>query len=200
MIHPHAAFSQEFFDVSVGQPVTQVPPHRDRDHLGREADPGEGGPRYRCADTTTEHQTTLPDMRSVNATVPHQRTRPESRGSGYPRERGGSRPGLDPVDPRDDAGGHDRVVRGAVADGAARRSRPNWHRSMYFWSPKVQLHHLGGPRRHRRLPDHLNRRATGTEPSGAILLMELAESVELDGTTDDGAAARQVRDGPPQPA
>jgi hypothetical protein len=70
VIDLHAAFGQEFFDVAVGQPVAQLPAHRDRDHLGWETEPGEGRPRYRCADTTTAHQTTLPDLRSVNATMP----------------------------------------------------------------------------------------------------------------------------------
>jgi hypothetical protein len=49
-VHRHvvdvdAAFGQEFFDVSVGQPVAQIPAHRQRDHLGRETETGERGPR-----------------------------------------------------------------------------------------------------------------------------------------------------------
>jgi hypothetical protein len=36
MIHDHAAFSEQFLDIAVGQAVTQIPAHRDRDHLTRE--------------------------------------------------------------------------------------------------------------------------------------------------------------------
>ena len=44
MLHPpkdrdvvdlHAALREEFFDVAVGQPVAQVPPHRQQNHFGR---------------------------------------------------------------------------------------------------------------------------------------------------------------------
>jgi hypothetical protein len=42
MIDINAPFSEEFSDVSVGQPVAQVPAHRDRDHLRWETKPGEG--------------------------------------------------------------------------------------------------------------------------------------------------------------
>jgi len=45
MVDVDAAFSQEFFDVAVEQAVTQVPAHRHRDHLGRETEPDERGPR-----------------------------------------------------------------------------------------------------------------------------------------------------------
>ena len=46
-VHRHvvdvdAAFGKQFFDVAVGQPVAQIPAHRQRDHLGRETKPGEG--------------------------------------------------------------------------------------------------------------------------------------------------------------
>jgi hypothetical protein len=69
MIDVDAAFGQEFLDVAVGQPVAQLPAHRHRDHFWRETESGERGPRYRWG-ATTAHQTTLPDLRSVNATAP----------------------------------------------------------------------------------------------------------------------------------
>jgi hypothetical protein len=83
MVDVDAAFGQEFFDVSVGQPVAQLPAHRDRDHLWRETKPGERGPRYRW-DRATAHQATLPDLRSVNATVPAEMVA-ASAGSGVAR-------------------------------------------------------------------------------------------------------------------
>ena len=33
------AFAEEFFDVSIGEPVSQVPPHGEDDDLGREPEP-----------------------------------------------------------------------------------------------------------------------------------------------------------------
>jgi hypothetical protein len=36
MVDLDAAFSEQFFDVAVGQAIAQIPAHRDRDHLARE--------------------------------------------------------------------------------------------------------------------------------------------------------------------
>jgi hypothetical protein len=43
-----ATFCEEFLEVAVGEPEAQVPPHRDQDHVGRKAEPGEGGGRHRA--------------------------------------------------------------------------------------------------------------------------------------------------------
>ena len=45
VIHLDATLSQQFFHVSVGEPVAQVPANRDRDQIRREAEPREAGPR-----------------------------------------------------------------------------------------------------------------------------------------------------------
>ena len=37
VINGDSAFGEQLLDVTVGQPVPQVPPHRHRDHLTREA-------------------------------------------------------------------------------------------------------------------------------------------------------------------
>jgi hypothetical protein len=41
VIHSDAALGKQLFDVAVGQVVTQVPAHRDRNHLTREPIPGQ---------------------------------------------------------------------------------------------------------------------------------------------------------------
>jgi len=38
----------------VGQAVAQVPAHREQDHLRREAEPSEAGPRRCCGSATVE--------------------------------------------------------------------------------------------------------------------------------------------------
>jgi hypothetical protein len=45
VVHLDAAPGQQLLDVAVGQAEPQVPAHRDDDHVGWEAEPGEGGPR-----------------------------------------------------------------------------------------------------------------------------------------------------------
>ena len=44
VVDDDAPLGQQLLDVSVGQPVAQVPADRDRDHLGREPEPGERRP------------------------------------------------------------------------------------------------------------------------------------------------------------
>jgi hypothetical protein len=57
------AFGEQFFDVSVGQAVAEVPAHRHHDHLGRKAEPGERRPRRSTATRTRHglHWSTMPD-------------------------------------------------------------------------------------------------------------------------------------------
>jgi hypothetical protein len=45
VIDVDATLVQQFFEVSVGAPVAQVPANRNRDHIRREAEPREAGPR-----------------------------------------------------------------------------------------------------------------------------------------------------------
>jgi hypothetical protein len=40
----HAALGEEFLEVAVGQAEAQVPADRQHDHIGWEAEAGEGGP------------------------------------------------------------------------------------------------------------------------------------------------------------
>jgi hypothetical protein len=41
MVDLDLAFGQEFLHVSIGKVETQLPAHRDHDHLGRKPKPGE---------------------------------------------------------------------------------------------------------------------------------------------------------------
>jgi hypothetical protein len=41
VIDGDATLGQQFFDVTVGEPIAQVPPHSHRDHLRREPKPSE---------------------------------------------------------------------------------------------------------------------------------------------------------------
>jgi hypothetical protein len=56
-----AALSEQFLDITVGQGVAQVPADREDDHVGREAETGEGGPgggsRTRAASSHTDSLT-----------------------------------------------------------------------------------------------------------------------------------------------
>ena len=45
VINGDTAFGQQFFDVAIGKPVAQIPPHRDHDHIRREAEACEPGLR-----------------------------------------------------------------------------------------------------------------------------------------------------------
>ena len=73
VIHLDAAFCEEFFQVSVRQPVPQIPAHSQQNHLRRETEPDERRQPLtrRCDTTTTFHLRTLAaGTRSVNATEP----------------------------------------------------------------------------------------------------------------------------------
>ncbi len=64
MIDVHSTLEEQLLDVTVGQAVPQVPPHRHRDHLPRESETSERG---------TEDELMTPfscQARSSNATVP----------------------------------------------------------------------------------------------------------------------------------
>ena len=41
VINQDAPLGEQFLDVAVGQSVAEIPPDRDRDHIGREPEPGE---------------------------------------------------------------------------------------------------------------------------------------------------------------
>ena len=68
-----ATLGEKLFEVPVGQPVPQVPAHRQQDHLGRETESSEPrGHRHRRSRTASAlHRATLTaTVRSVNATEP----------------------------------------------------------------------------------------------------------------------------------
>jgi hypothetical protein len=51
-----ASFGKQFLDIALGQPVAEVPPHRQQDHLRREPKPCE---RRRVRTAATNHPGTL---------------------------------------------------------------------------------------------------------------------------------------------
>ena len=51
VIDVHSTLGQQLLDVTAGQAVPQVPPHRHRDHLARESETSERGGRGRAHDT-----------------------------------------------------------------------------------------------------------------------------------------------------
>jgi len=61
MISGDAAFGQQFLDVSIGQVVAQLPPHRQRDDLRREPEPRELGDRNHGTGTPTMHPSIMPE-------------------------------------------------------------------------------------------------------------------------------------------
>src|SRR5680860_399491 len=68
-----ATLGEKLFEVPVGQPVTEVPAHRQQDHLGRESEASEprGHPHRRFRTASALHRATLTaTVRSVNATEP----------------------------------------------------------------------------------------------------------------------------------
>ena len=73
MVDLDATLGEKLFEVPVGQPVPQVPAHRQQDHLGRETEPVEPRQhRHRLPRTASAlHRATLTaPVRSVNATEP----------------------------------------------------------------------------------------------------------------------------------
>ena len=68
VVDSNAAFGQQLFDIAVGQAVAQLPPHRDRDHLPREAVAGRRGRDRRRID----HPISLLSHTDLsNATAPY---------------------------------------------------------------------------------------------------------------------------------
>ena len=73
MVDLDATLGEKLFEVPVGQPVPQVPAHRQQDHLGRETESSEprGHPHRRSRTASALHRATLTaTVRSVNATEP----------------------------------------------------------------------------------------------------------------------------------
>ena len=73
MVDLDATLGEKLFEVPVGQPVPQVPAHRQQDHLGRETETSEprGHPHRRSRTASALHRATLTaTVRSVNATEP----------------------------------------------------------------------------------------------------------------------------------
>jgi hypothetical protein len=62
VIDGDAPFRQQFFDVSVGKAVAQVPADGDDDHIWREAEPREARPQGWYSTTATTHRPSLPDL------------------------------------------------------------------------------------------------------------------------------------------
>ncbi len=61
MVYLDAALGEQLFHVAVGQPVAQLPPHRQHDDLTGEAESSETQPRRRYSTMATAHQLSLPD-------------------------------------------------------------------------------------------------------------------------------------------
>ena len=61
MVYLDATLGEKLFEVPVGQPVPQVPAHRQKDHLGRETETSEprGHPHRRSRTASALHQATL---------------------------------------------------------------------------------------------------------------------------------------------
>jgi hypothetical protein len=70
VINLDTTLGQQLLDISIGQPVTQVPPHRNHDHIRREPETGEARPRHWYSGGMTTHQPRLPDLVTPDATVP----------------------------------------------------------------------------------------------------------------------------------
>jgi len=61
VVNGDTALDKQFFDVAVGQPVAQIPAHRQHDDLTREAKPSETRLRWRYSTMATAHQPSLPE-------------------------------------------------------------------------------------------------------------------------------------------
>ncbi len=73
MVDLDATLGEKLFEVPVGQPVPEVPAHRQQDHLGRETESSEARrhPHRRSRTASALHRATLTaTVRSVNATEP----------------------------------------------------------------------------------------------------------------------------------
>src|SRR5436309_11896411 len=70
MIDSDPAFGQQLFDVSVRQCVAEIPADCQDDHVRREPESRERGPRRTYPTRATRHQLTLPSPSSLDATDP----------------------------------------------------------------------------------------------------------------------------------
>jgi hypothetical protein len=75
MVDLDAPLGEEFLDIAIGQAEAQVPADGDDDHIGREAESGEGGPRdWSGARAAGSHASSLAAQRvTANATAPGRR-------------------------------------------------------------------------------------------------------------------------------
>jgi hypothetical protein len=62
VIDSDATLGQQFFHVSLGEPVAQVPANCERDHIRREPKAREAGPHYWYSRRATTHRPSLPDL------------------------------------------------------------------------------------------------------------------------------------------
>src|SRR5947209_2878557 len=70
MIDSDPAFGQQLFNVSVRQCVPEIPADCHDDHIRREPESRERGPRRTYPTRATRHQLTLPCPSSLDATEP----------------------------------------------------------------------------------------------------------------------------------
>jgi hypothetical protein len=72
VINLDTTLSQQLLDVAIREPITQIPAHRDRDHLGRKPETSEGRPGNwsRTPASGEPHRPILPDPQSTDATPP----------------------------------------------------------------------------------------------------------------------------------
>src|SRR5205085_10363225 len=70
MIDLDSAFGQQLFDVAVRQCVPEIPADCHDDHIRREPESRERGPRRTYPTRATRHQLTLPCPSSLDATEP----------------------------------------------------------------------------------------------------------------------------------
>lgn len=68
VVNGDAAFDQQILDVAAQEPVAHTPAHRHGDHLWREAEPSETGPRSRHMGRVMARRHSLPRPLSTDAT------------------------------------------------------------------------------------------------------------------------------------
>jgi len=99
VVNGDAALNTQLLDVSVGQPVAQLPAHLQHDDLTREAKPSEARPRRRHSTVATTH---LTHQHSLPQPVTHQRNSPVSNARPDQRSCPGDEPQTDIIRPRID--------------------------------------------------------------------------------------------------
>src|SRR5918997_3404314 len=99
MVDSDPAFGQQLFNVSVRKSVAEIPADCHDDHIRREPESRERGPRRTYPTRATRHQLTLPSPSSLDATdpsvpptaLPHHSARSLILVEGSARERHGHR-------------------------------------------------------------------------------------------------------------